>query len=172
VSVSDRALIVDAPTIVRGKVEIPRGSIRKVIVDDGIRWGYVSGVCRFPAYDVRRDGSGSGALIGPLWSQASSLMPPACPVMGLDPVPRQAPNVALIFDPPISNLSLRGRNAAAPRPPASVAVLLLSVEHPGVARDLLASKLEVGDVDHDDLAYLGGANNASQTGDGASVSSA
>lgn len=168
--IADQALVVDAPAVLRDKLEIPWDSIRKAIVDDGSRWGYVSGVCRFPVYDLRSDGSGSGALIGPLWSQAASLMPAACSVSAIDPVPRQAPNVALILEPHIPNPAAGRQNGAGPQS-SSIAILLACADNPDVARQALASRISVGDIDHDDLAYLSGTVGASGSGDGASASS-
>lgn len=157
--VADQALVFEATAELRGRLVIPWRSVRKAVVDDGARWGYVAGMCRFPVYDARADGSGSGVLIGPLWSFGSALMPPGCPVTALDPVPAQAPNVALLIEPPIS--APRGGNGAVTHRHASIACLLLCVEDPDAVRAALASRVQVGDVDHEDLAYLGAASGSS-----------
>lgn len=152
---TDDALIVSAETVFDDRLEIPWNSIRKVVVDDGTRWGYVSGVCRFPVYDLRADGSGSGVLIGPLWSQASSLMPAGCPIAALDPVPGQAPNVALIFEQLHSAPMADQQKNGGPREADSIVALLLRAEDPVAAREALAARHQVvGDIDHDDLEFL------------------
>jgi hypothetical protein len=152
--VTDAALVVDARAEFTGRLEIPWDSIRKAIVDDGGRWGYVSEVCRFPVYALRPDGSGYGALIGPLWSNASSLMPPECPVAALDPVPAQPPNLALIFEPAIPASAPREQNGHRSAEADSIVGLLLCAEDPDAARAALGERLAIGDVDHDDLEYL------------------
>lgn len=136
-------------------LEIPWEAVRKATIDDGSRWGYVSGVCRFPVYDVRDDGSGSGVLIGPLWSHASSLMPEWCPVEGLEPVPSQAPNLALILEPRRPGLRSLLQDNGGRRSTDAIALLLLRVQDPDLAREALATRDLVGELDHDDLGYLG-----------------
>ena len=152
--VTDNALVVDARAEFRGRLEIPWDAIRKAVVDDGGRWGYVSEICRFPVYTVRPDGPGFGALIGPLWSNAASLMPPECPVAALDPVPAKAPNLALIFEPAIQASAPRGQNGHRSAETASIVGLLLCADDPDAARAALGERLAIGDVDHDDLEYL------------------
>jgi hypothetical protein len=139
---TDAGLALHAPGDYEDGLEVPWGDIRKLVLDDGNRWGYVSGVCRFPVYDLRPDGSGSGVLIGPLWSHAGSLLPEGCPRAEVDPVPADPPNLALILEPP---LSLAGEAAA---------IMLLCVEDPEGARELLAGRPPFGDLAHDDLEYL------------------
>jgi hypothetical protein len=168
--VNHGALVVDAGAELGGRLEIPWYAIRKAVVDDGSRWGYVAAVCRFPVYAVRSDGSGSGTLIGPLWSRAAALLPAGSPVVEIDPVPEQSPNLVLIFDPGI-----------AARPPQgdgdrrgdgnSIVGMLLRTDNPAAARTAIASRIEIGDLDHDDLEYLnraasltGSGNEASATG--------
>jgi hypothetical protein len=167
--VTPDALVVDAGTELGGRLEIPWGSIRKAIVDDGSRWGYVAAVCRFPVYDLRSNGSGSGTLIGPLWSRAAALMPPACPVAALDPVPEQSPNLALIFEPGLSVRMPQDGNGDRRVGADSMIGLLLRVDDPDVARAVIASRIEFGDLDHDDLEYLGRAAGSSRSGSGASA---
>jgi hypothetical protein len=167
--VAPDALVVDAGTELGGRLEIPWGSIRKAIVDDGSRWGYVAAVCRFPVYDLRSNGSGSGILIGPLWSRAAALMPPACPVAVLDPVPEQSPNLALIFEPGISARMPQDRNGGRRVGADSMIALLLRADDPDLARAAFASRVEVGDLDQDDLEYLDRAPGSSQSGRGASA---
>ena len=152
--VTDAALVVVARAEFRGRLEIPWDSIRKAVVDDGARWGFVSEVCRFPVYADRPDGLGYGALIGPLWSNAASLMPPECPVAALDPVPAQPPNLALIFEPAIPAPAPRGQNGHRSAETDSMVGLLLCAEDPDAARAALGERLAIGDVDHDDLEYL------------------
>jgi hypothetical protein len=152
--ITDDVLAVDARSLLRGRLEIPLDAIRKAVVDDGSRWGYVAAVCRFPVYDSRPDGSGSGTLIGPLWSHASSLMPAGCPVRSLDPVPDQPPNLILIFDPAVPAPSPRDGNHRDPRDSDSIVALLLRLDDPDAARAALASRIEVGDIGQDDLAHL------------------
>lgn len=164
---TEEALVLDAQAVFPGKLEVPWDAIRKVVVDDGTRWGYVSAVCRFPVYDVRPDGSGSGVLIGPLWSTGSSLMPPACPVAPLDPVPGQAPNIALIFESVVSGPAAREQTGNGARESDFVVGLLLRVDDPAAAREALGARIKVGDVDHDDLEYLARAGH-SAPGNGAS----
>ena len=167
--VTPDALVVDTGTELGGRLEIPWGSIRKAIVDDGSRWGYVAAVCRFPVYDLRSNGSGSGILIGPLWSRAAALMPPACPVAVLDPVPEQSPNLALIFEPGISARMPQGRNGGRRVGADSMIALLLRADDPDLARAAFASRVEVGDLDQDDLEYLDRAPGSSRSGSGASA---
>lgn len=143
--VTDSGISVRADQWPEDGVEIQWPNVRKLIVDDGTRWGYVSGVCRFPVYDLRQDGSGSGVLIGPLWSHAGSLLPEGCPAAQLEPVPAEAPNIALILDPA---LAMPNEDAAA------IAILLLRAEDPEAARAVLADHRPVGDAAHDDLEYL------------------
>jgi hypothetical protein len=174
--VTEDALVVDARAELRGGLEIPQTSIRKAVVDDGARWGFVSEVCRFPVYADRPDGPGYGALIGPLWSNASSLMPPGCPVAALDPVPVQAPNLALIFEPGIPAPALRGQNGRRSIETESIVALLLCTDDPDAARAALGERLAIGDVDHDDLEYLirnGEAHSGNEhAGNGASANGA
>jgi hypothetical protein len=167
--VTPDALVVDAGTELGGRLEIPWGSIRKAIVDDGSRWGYVAAVCRFPVYDLRSNGSGSGTLIGPLWSRAGALMPPACPVAVLDPVPEQSPNLALIFEPGISARMPQGSNRHQRVGADSMIALLLRADNPDLARAAFASRVEVGDLDQDDLEYLDRAPGSSRSGGEASA---
>lgn len=151
--VTDAVLVVDAAEL-KGRFEIPWDSIRKAVVDDGARWGYVSEVCRFPVYADRSDGPGYGPLIGPLWSNAASLMPPACPVAALDPVPAQAPNLALIFEPAIPASAPREQNGHRSPWTDSIVGLLLCADDPDAARAALGERLAIAEVDHDDLDYL------------------
>jgi hypothetical protein len=157
--VTPEAIVVDARAVLRGRWEIPWTSVRKVLVDDGERWGYVASLCRFPVYDTHADGSGSGTLIGPLWSHAASLMPPRCPQLAFDPVPVEAPNVALILDPCPPAPSRRNDGAHGQDRP--VALVLLRANNPLAARQALASRAESGDIDHDDLLYLARAGDGS-----------
>jgi hypothetical protein len=168
--VTEQSLVVDARAVFRGKLEIPWSAVRKAVVDDGTRWGYVSGVCRFPVYDVRPDGSGSGVLIGPLWSTGAALLPPASQVAAVDPVPGQAPNLALIFDPSVSGPTPRGQNGAMPTD--SIAGLLLRAADPVAAREVLAARTEVGDIHHDDLLYLNAVSGHPHAANGASSNGA
>jgi hypothetical protein len=162
------ALVVETGAAFRGRLEIPWDSIRKAVIDDGSRWGYVATVCRFPVYDVRSSGLGSGVLVGPLWSKAAALLPPGCPVAALEPVPEQSPNLVLIFEPQISVPAQRMPNGRRPREADSIAGLLLRVEDPDAARAAIASRVEIGDIDHDDLEYLNRAAGLSRSGSGAS----
>jgi hypothetical protein len=152
--ITEDALVVDARAELKERLEIPWDSIRKAVVDDGARWGYVSEVCRFPVYADSPDGPGYGALIGPLWSNAASLMPPGCPVAALDPVPARAPNLALIFEPDIPAPAPRGQNGRRSNETDSIVALLLCTDDPDAARAALGERLAIGDVDHDDLEYL------------------
>jgi hypothetical protein len=152
--VTEDALVVDARAELKGRLEIPWDSIRKAVVDDGARWGYVSEVCRFPVYADRSDGDGYGALIGPLWSHAASLMPPECPVAALDPVPARPPNLALILEPVIPAPTPRGQNGPPSPGTNSIVGLLLRTDDPDAARAALDERLAIGDVDHGDLEYL------------------
>jgi hypothetical protein len=152
--VTEEALVVNAPREFRGRIKIPWGTVRKAVVDDGARWGYVSEVCRFPVHANRPEDSGYGALIGPLWSEASSLMPPDCAIAELDPVPAQPPNLALIFEPGVPAPSARGEDGHGSPDPASLVGLLVRTDNPDAARTAIASRLEVGDVDRADLEYL------------------
>jgi hypothetical protein len=150
--VTDSALTLRAKGRFEDGIEIPRRDVRKLVVDDGARWGYVSGVCRFPVYDLRPDGSGSGVLIGPLWSNAASLLPDGCPTAAVEPVPSEPPNVAILLDPP---LAVRGAGRRSDPPEADwVAIVLLRAEDPQAAREALAAHGSLGDIAHDDLEYL------------------
>ena len=150
---TDSALLLYAEGRFEDGVEIPWRDVRKLVVDDGTRWGYVSGVCRFPVYDLRPDGSGSGVLIGPLWSNAGSLLPDGCPVAEVEPVPADAPNVAVILDPPLA-VPRPGRRSGDGPEADWVSILLLRARDPEAAREALAAHQTLGDVDHDDLEYL------------------
>jgi hypothetical protein len=164
--ITDDLLAVDARTLFRGRLEIPLDAIRKAVVDDGSRWGYVAAVCRFPVYDFRSDGSGSGTLIGPLWSHASSLMPAGCPVRSLEPVPDQAPNLILIFDRALQTPSPRDGNGRHGRDNDPIVALLLRLEDPDAAAAALASRVEVSDIGQDDLAYLNESAGPRHSGNG------
>jgi hypothetical protein len=146
------AIVVDARAILRGRWEIPWTAVRKVIVDDGERWGYVASLCRFPVYDTHTDGSGSGTLIGPLWSHAASLMPPRCAQLAFDPVPVAAPNIALVLDP--CQLAPSRRKDGAYGRDRPVALVLVRANDPIAARQAIASRSVFGDLDHDDLVHL------------------
>ena len=150
---TDSALLLRAEDRFENGVEIPWRDVRKLIVDDGTRWGYVSGVCRFPVYDTRPDGSGSGVLIGPLWSHAASLLPEGCPLATVDPVPPEAPNVAVIFDPPFAIPNPGRQNGATPET-EWIAALLLRAADSEAAREALTVHHTLGDLGHDDLEYL------------------
>jgi hypothetical protein len=152
--VTKQALVLEARHVLRGRLEIGWDSIRKAIVDDGARWGHVAKACRFPVYDLREDGSGSGTLIGPLWSLGGSLMPAACPLLEIDPVPAVAPNLALLFDPLLDVPSLRDGGGGA------AALLLLHVTEPEPARAALAEQAPIGELDQGDFAYLEAAGSA------------
>ena len=169
--VTDDGLVVDARAELKGRLEIPWDSIRKAVVDDGARWGYVSEVCRFPVYADRSDGDGYGALIGPLWSHAASLMPPECPVAALDPVPARPPNLALILDPVLPAPAPRGQNGHRSHGANSIVGLLLRADDPDAARAALGERLAIGDVDHGDLEYLI-RNGDTRSGNGVSASAA
>ncbi len=151
-----RALLLEARSTFRGKLEIPLGSVRRALVDDGSGWAYATAVCRFPVYDRRGDGSGTGALVGPLWSPAPALLPQSCPTLVLDPVPAQPPNIALILDPCVATPEIRDQKPSRPREGDSIAVVLLCAEDPERARELIAPRLELGDLDLEDLEYLSG----------------
>jgi hypothetical protein len=160
------ALVVVAGEVLGGRLEIPWISIRRAVVDDGSRWGYVAAVCRFPVYAVRSNGAGPGTLIGPLWSRAAALLPARCPVLVVDPVPEQSPNLALIFDPPID--AQPQQNRARQSGTASIVAILLCAEDPAAARAAIGSRIEVGDIDHDDLEYLNRAADLSRSANEAS----
>jgi hypothetical protein len=162
--VTPEATVVDARAILRGRWQIPWTSVRKVLVDDGERWGYVASLCRFPVYDNRADGSGSGALIGPLWSHAASLTPPRCGQLAFDPVPVQAPNIALVLEPPLAAPSRRSNGAYGQDRP--VKLVLVRANDPLAARQVLAPRPEFGDLDHDDLLYLGAGDAAANGSNG------
>jgi hypothetical protein len=152
--VTDAALVVHAPAQFRGRLRIPWDSVRKAAIDDGGRWGYVSEVCRFAVHAGRADGSGHGALIGPLWSKVSSLMPPGCPVAELDPVPARPPNLALILEPGVPAPSVKDGNGNGAAKPKSLVGLLVCAEDPAAAQSALASRVAIADVDPADLDYL------------------
>jgi hypothetical protein len=140
---------IDAPAAIAHRLRVPWSAIRKVVVDDGSRWGHVAASCRFPVYDIRSDRGGSGALIGPLWSHAAAIMPSGCAVELLDPVPQQPPNVAFVFEPAVALAANVDRPA-----PTAIVSLMLCVENTDAARAAFRSSVAIGDVDHDDLEYL------------------
>lgn len=153
--VAGRAIIFEARSSFRGKLEIPLECVRKALVDDGSGWTYATAVCRFAVYDSHADGTGTGALVGPLWSTTPSLLPETCPALEIEPVPGQAPNIALILDPcVVTPLARDQKPSAGPRRADAIAVLFARAEDPADARDLLAGKLQLGRLDLDDLAYL------------------
>ena len=156
--VTKQALVLEARNVLRGRLEIDWNSIRKTIVDDGARWGHVAEACRFPVYDLREDGSGSGTLIGPLWSLGGSLMPGSCPLLEIDPVPALAPHLALVFEPLLVVPSLRDGGGGA------AALLLLHATDPELARAALAEHATVGELDQGDFAYLDAAGSPGAPG--------
>lgn len=149
--VSAGALLIEGHPAFGGDLEIPLRSIHRAFVDDGAGWAYTTATCRFPIFDRRSDGSGTGALVGPLWATSPSLMPDGCPVMELDPVPVQVPNIALIFDPCISTVAHGSANGDGS---GSVAVMILRAEDPGLAGELLGARLTTGPMGLDVLDYL------------------
>jgi hypothetical protein len=165
--VTPEAIVVDARAILRGRWEIPWTSVRRVVVDDGERWGYVASLCRFPVYDTHPDGSGSGGLIGPLWSHAASLLPPGCSRLMFDPVPVRAPNVALLLNPGLPAPSRRRDGAYGMDRPVSL--VLVRAQDPAAARLVLANRGEFGDLDHDDLVYLAGKSQSAGNGNGSAA---
>jgi hypothetical protein len=169
--VTEDALVVEARAELKGRLEIPWDSIRKAIVDDGARWGYVSEVCRFPVYANRSDGPGYGALIGPLWSNAASLMPPESAVVALNPVPARPPNLALILEPAVPAPAPRGQNGRWSAGTNSIVGLLLRADDPNAASAALDGRLAIGDLDQDDLEYLI-RNRDADSGNGVSASAA
>lgn len=150
--VSAGALLIEGHPAFDDKLEIPLRSIRRAFVDDGTGWAYTTATCRFPIFDRRSDGSGTGALVGPLWATSPSLVPEDCPVMQLPPVPAEVPNIALIFDPCISiavDSSSQSHN-----PVGGVAVMVLRAEDPDLAAELLAARLTTGPMGLEVLDYL------------------
>jgi hypothetical protein len=155
--VTKGGLVLEARQSLRGRLQIAWDSVRKAIVDDGDRWGHVGQICRFPVYDLHADGSGSGTLIGPLWARAASLMPPACPLLEIDPVGDLPPNLALLLEPPLAVPSLRGGGRA------TAAILLLHAAEPETARRALGEHVTVGELDPEDLAFLEAAGSPGAT---------
>ena len=150
-SVSAGALLLEEHPAFPEKLEIPLRSIWRAVVDDGTGWAYTTATCRFPIFDRRLDGSGTGALVGPLWATSPSLMPGDCPVLELDPVPAQVPNIALIFDPCLSTeaVGISGNGG-----PGSIAVLILRADDPDLALELLGTRLTTGPMGLEVLDYL------------------
>jgi hypothetical protein len=146
-TITKASLILEDRQVLRGRLEIGWDAVRKVVVDDGARWGHVAGACRFAVYDIRADDSGSGTLIGPLWSRAAALMPAGCPSLEIDPVPAEPPNVGLLLEPALRVPLRDGQGGVA-------AVLMLHAEDPDEARALLSEQTYVGELDHADLGYL------------------
>jgi hypothetical protein len=140
--VSAGALLIEGHSAFEDNLEIPLRSIQRAAVDDGAGWAYTTATCRFPIFDRRPDGSGTGALVGPLWATSPSLVPDGCHVLELDPVPVQVPNIALIFEPSISTTA------------GSAAVMILRVEDPVLAGELLGARLTTGPMGLDVLDYL------------------
>jgi hypothetical protein len=149
--VSAGGLLIEEHPAFSEKLEIPLRSIRRAVVDDGTGWAYTTATCRFPIFDRRADGSGTGALVGPLWATSPSLMPGDCPVLELDPVPAQVPNIALIFDPclTIEALGISGDGAT-----GSIAVMILRAEDPDLALELLGTRLTIAPMGLEVLDYL------------------
>ena len=111
--------------------------------------------CRFPVYDSHADGTGTGALVGPLWSTSPSLLPETCTALKIEPVPEQAPNIALILDPCVATpLARDQRPSAGLREAGAVAAVFARADDPDAARELLAGKLQLRNLDLEDLAYL------------------
>jgi hypothetical protein len=160
------SLVLEARHVLRGRLEIDWDSIRKAVVDDGTRWGHMARTCRFGAYDVHPDGTGSGTLIGPLWSRAASVMPAACPMLEIAPVPAEPPNLALVFEPLIQIPSLREGDGG------GAAILLLCAADPEEARALIAEHATVGEIDRDDLAHLEAVAGSGQASRGVDAGSA
>ena len=149
--VSAGALLIEGHPDFPEKIEISLRSIRRAVVDDGTGWAYTTATCRFPIFDRRADGSGTGALVGPLWATSPSLLPEECPVLELQPVPAQVPNVALIFDPCVSIAAGSSSNGSAP---GSVAVMILRAEDPDLALELLGERLTMAPMGLEVLDYL------------------
>ena len=150
--VSAGALLVEGHPDFPEKLEISLRSIRRAVVDDGTGWAYTTATCRFPIFDRRADGSGTGALVGPLWATSPSLLPDECPVLEVAPVPAQVPNLALIFDPCVSvGASGSSSNGSAAGP---VAVMMLRAEDPDLALELLGARLTTGPMGLEVLDYL------------------
>jgi hypothetical protein len=149
--VSAGALLIEGHPAFGGGLEIPLRSIHRAIVDDGAGWAYTTATCRFPIFDRRSDGSGTGALVGPLWATSPSLMPDGCPVLELDPVPVEVPNIALIFDPCISTSAQSSANGGAD---GLVAVMILRAEDPSLAGELLGARVTTGPMGLDILDHL------------------
>ena len=150
--VSAGGLLIEGHPNFPENLEIPLRSIRRAVVDDGTGWAYTTATCRFPIFDRREDGSGTGALVGPLWATSPSLIPGDCPVLELEPVPAQVPNIALIFDPCLSadaaGISSDGDAAG------SIAVMILRAEDPDRALELLGTRLTTGPMGLEVLDYL------------------
>lgn len=154
--VADRTFVLDARSVFRGRLEVPLDRVRNLVFDDGGGWAYTNVPCRFPIYDRRADGSGTGALLGPLWSPAAALLPESCPTLAVDPVPELAPNIVLILDPCVAAPLARDQKPNQSREAGFVAVLLLRAEDPEGAREILAAKTDLGQLGHPDLEYLNG----------------
>jgi hypothetical protein len=168
-----RAVLIEARSTFRGKLDVPLTSVRRALVDEGSGWAYATAVCRFPVYDRRSDGSGTGALIGPLWSKSRALLPESCPTIALPPVPEQPPNLALILEPCVRTPLARDQKpSTGPHEADTIALLLLHAEDPEAARELLAGKLELRDLDLEDLEYLSGPMRLAIDADDASAASA
>ena len=149
--VSAGALLIEGHPDFSEKLEISLRSIRRVVVDDGTGWAYTTATCRFPIFDRRADGSGTGALVGPLWATSPSLLPEECPVLELQPVPAQVPNLALIFDPCVAISDGNSRSGSARGP---VAMMILRAEDPDLALESLGARLTTGPMGLEVLDYL------------------
>jgi hypothetical protein len=150
--VSASGLLLEGHPAFPAKLEIPLRSIQRAVVDDGTGWAYTTATCRFPIFDRRSDGSGTGALVGPLWATSPSLIPEDCPVLQLDPVPAEIPNIALIFEPCLSIAA--GNGAAEGSGAGSVAVMMLRAEDPDLALELLGARLKTAPMGLEVLDYL------------------
>ena len=148
--VSAGALLIEDHPAFEDKLELPLRSIQRAYVDDGTGWAYTTATCRFPIFDRRSDGSGTGALVGPLWATSPSLLPEDCPVLELDPVPAEVPNIVLIFDPCIAVPGGVSPDGVA----AGVAMMVLRAEDPDLAAELLNPKLKTGPMGLEILDYL------------------
>jgi hypothetical protein len=150
--VSASGLLIEGHPAFPERLEIPLGSIQRAVVDDGTGWAYTTATCRFPIFDRRADGSGTGALVGPLWATSPSLIPKDCPVLQLEPVPAEVPNIALIFDPCLSIAA--GHASANGSAPGSIAMLILRAEDPDLAMELLGERLKTAPMGLEVLDYL------------------
>ena len=152
---TQEAIVLEHAALLSDPLIVPLDQLRKAAVDDGRRWGERAGMFRFPVYDIRHDGSGTREMLGPLWDADRRYVKPGSTLPILDTESGRTPNVALVFEDPITASGVQEKDHT-PLEGEAMAGLLLHVADPAEARQALATaRVPVADIDRDDLEILG-----------------